>query len=130
MAATAAYVGTLKIGANTIQLVQSADLDVMAKELDTTSLGGNGWETFIMGTLSGKIALKGSLDQTDTNGQQAIITAFFNRTSLTNVIFSPDNVKTYTIATCWVTNLKMSDPATGKLDFDFSLRPSGQIVAA
>jgi hypothetical protein len=128
--ASAGYPATLKIGANTIQLVQSADLDIIAKELDTTSLGGNGWETFIMGTLSGKISLKGSLDQTDTNGQQAIITACFNRTSLSNVIFSPNGTNTYTIATVWVTNVKISDPATGKSDFDFSLRVSGACVAA
>ncbi len=129
MTAIAGYVSTVKIGANTIQLVQTADLALAAKSLDTTSLGGNGWETSIMGTLGGKLALKGSLDQSDTNGQQAIITAFFGRTLLSGVVFSPDGVKTYTF-NCWVTDFHPASPATGKADFDFTLLPTGAVTAA
>jgi predicted secreted protein len=129
MVAQPGYLASLKIGSAVVQLVQSADIDIINKELDTTSLGGNGWETFILGTLSGKIALKGSLDQTDTTGQQAIISACFNRTLLTNVIFSPNGTNTFTMS-CWVTNVKISDAATAKSDFDFSLRPTGAVTMA
>jgi hypothetical protein len=50
MAATASFVGYVKIGANLIQLMQTADLTTAAKALDTTALGGNGFEASIMGT--------------------------------------------------------------------------------
>jgi predicted secreted protein len=128
--AIAGYVSTVKIGSALIALVQSADLQMAAKALDTTSLGGNGWDTFIMGTLGGKLALKGSLDQTDAAGQQTIITAFFARTTVANVIFSPDGTKTYTIALCYVTDYHPATPATGKNDFDFTLLVTGAVVAA
>jgi predicted secreted protein len=129
MAATAGYVGTCKIAANTIQLVQTADLALARKILDTTALGGTGWDTSILGTAGAKLSLKGSLDQTDTNGQQAIITAFFAGTLLSNVILSPDGVKTYTM-NCWVSDYKPASPATGKADFDFTLTVTGAVTAA
>jgi predicted secreted protein len=100
-----------------------------AKALDTTPLGGTGWDTSILGTKGGKLALKGSLDQTDATGQQALITAFFAGTLVSNVILSPDGVKTYTMS-CWVTDFKPAVAATSKADFDFTLLPTGTITPA
>jgi hypothetical protein len=127
MAATAGYAGSVKIGASTVQLVQTADLAMAAKVLDTTALGGTGWDTSILGTLGGKLSLKGSFDYTDTNGQAAIVLAFFAKTLLSGVVFTPDGVKNYTF-NCWVTDFKPATAATSKADFDFTLLPTGTIT--
>lgn len=129
MAATAAFNGYVKIGANTIALQNSADLQAAAKQLDTTSLGGNGWDTFIMGTLGGKVACKGAFDQTDTTGQAAVQSAFFGRTLLSGVVFSPDGVKTYTF-NAWVQDYKPGAAVAGLATIDFTLLPTGSIVPA
>ncbi len=129
MAATASFVGYVKIGANLITLMQTADLQAAAKSLDTTSLGGNGWETSIVGTLGGKLPCKGSYDMTDTNGQAAVRSAFFNRTQLSGVVFSPDNVKTYTF-NCWVTDYHPGANVADKGTLDFTLLPTGQVTPA
>jgi hypothetical protein len=129
MSATAAYVGTLKIGANTIQLMQTSDLTSAAKMLDTTSLGGNGFETAIPGTIGGKIACKGAYDMTDTNGQLAIRNAHFGRTKLTGVVFSPDNLKTYTF-NAWVPDYHPGANVADKATIDFTLQTDGAITPA
>jgi hypothetical protein len=129
MAATAAFSGYVKIGANLIQLMQTADLTTAAKALDTTSLGGNGFEASIMGTIGGKVALKGAYDMTDTLGQAAVRSAHFGRTKLTGVVFSPDNVKTYTFD-AWVTDYHPGANVSDKATIDFTLLPTGTITPA
>lgn len=129
MTANPGFVGYVKIGANTIALMNSADLQAAAKQLDTTSLGGNGWDTFVLGTLGGKLALKGAFDQTDTNGQAAVQAAFFGRTLLSGVVFSPDAIKTYTMNT-WVLDYKPGATVNGLATIDFTLLPTGAITPA
>lgn len=129
MTASAAFAGYVKIGANTIALLQTADLQTAAKALDTTSLGGNGFETSIPGTIGGKLALKGAYDMTDTNGQAAIRSAHFGRTQLSGVVFSPDNLKTYTF-NCWVTDYHPGANVADKATIDFTLLPTGSITPA
>ena len=127
--ATAGFNGYVKIGVNLITLMQTADLQSAAKALDTTALGGNGWETSIMGTLGAKVPCKGSYDMTDTNGQAAVRNAHFNRTKLTGVVFSPDNVKTYTFD-AWVPDYHPGANVSDKGTLDFTLLPTGAVVAA
>lgn len=129
MSATAAFVGYVKISTNTIQLMNSADLQLAAKQLDVTALGGNGWDAFIMGTLGGKLALKGAFDQTDTNGQAAIQSAFFARTVLSSVVFSPDGTKTYTMS-AYVLDYKPGATVNGLATIDFTLLPTSTVTPA
>jgi hypothetical protein len=129
MAAVASYTGFVKIATNVIALVQDANLDLMAETYDTTSLGGSGWKTFIPGLLSGKLPLKMSYDQTDTNGQAILQTNYFNRTKIASVVYSPDGVKTYTFA-AWVASFKIMSKVNGKVEADVELMPDGAITAA
>ena len=129
MSATAAYAGYVKIGANTIQLLNSADLQAAAKQLDVTALGGPGWDAFIMGTLGGKVACKGAYDMTDSTGQALVRAAFFGRTQLSSVVFSPDGIKTYTF-NCWVLDYHPAAAVAAVAAFDFTLLPTGAITQA
>lgn len=129
MSATAAYNGYVKIGANTIVLLNSADFALAAKSLDITALGGNGWDTFIMGTLGGKVACKGAYDQTDTTGQALIQSNFLARTSIASVVFSPDGTKTFTF-TAFVTDYHPAAAVAGVAAIDFTLLPTGAVTAA
>jgi predicted secreted protein len=129
MAATAAFNGYVKIGTSVIALLNSADLQSAAKQLETTALGGNGWDAFIMGTLGGKLACKGAYDQTDTNGQAIIQSNFFARTSIPTVVFSPDGVKTFTFA-AFVLDYKPGATVNGLATLDFTLLPTGIVTPA
>lgn len=130
MTAQPAFLGYLKLGANTVQLVNSADLAAATKVLDTTSIGGtSGAETSIVGTIGAKVTLKAAYDMTDTTGQLAIRSAFWGRTLLSGTVFSPDNVKTYTFS-CWVTDYHPSAPVQDKATLDVTLLPTGVITPA
>lgn len=127
MAATAAYNGFVKIGSAVIVLLNSADFALAAKSLDTTALGGNGWDNFIMGTLGGKVACKGAYDQTDTTGQALIQSNFFARTSIPSVVFSPDGTKLFTFA-CFVTDYHPGAAVAGVAAIDFTLLATNAVT--
>ena len=95
--------------------------------LATTALGGNGFDASILGTIGGKITLKAAYDMTDTTGQLALRSAFWGRTLLSGVVFSPDNVKTYTM-NCWVTDYHPTANVADKAALDATLLPTGTIT--
>ena len=129
MAATASYNGYVKIGTAIIALMNAADFALAAKSLDVTALGGNGWDTFIMGTLGGKVTCKGAYDQTDTTGQALIQSNCLARTSIPTVVFSPDGIKTFTFA-AFVTDYHPGATVAGVATIDFTLLPTGAVTAA
>src|ERR1700694_1550661 len=98
--AIAAYPATVKIGANTIQDIQTLELPFKMDMHNTTAFGGSGGaavgtKTFIPTLYGMQVKLAGSWAKTDTTGQLLLENAFFARTTV-SLIASPNGTNTYT----------------------------------
>jgi len=131
--ALAGYPATVKIGANTIQDIQSYDLPFKMAMLATTAFGGSsgatvGTETFIPGLLGMATKLTGNWNKADTTGQLLLEAAFFARTTVT-LIASPNGTSTYTFA-AWVSDYNIKADVKGLITADYSLTMNGNVTLA
>jgi predicted secreted protein len=118
MAAVVGFSGSVKIGANTVALLDNWELNPSADVLDKTSFGES-WKTKIVGLKDWTAKASGKYDFTDTNGQLAIWTAFLNGTTVA-VHFSPNGTSDFT-GSAFVKSppIKSAVDATVSVDFEF-----------
>lgn len=129
MAATAAYLSTLKTGSTVINNVKSFDFGAKIAALDTTSFSAStpGTETYIGGLLSGQFKFSGQYDKSDT-GQGTIETNFYART-VTSFVYSPDGTHTYTF-NALITDYSAKSDVKSLVTVDLSLQLVGGITIA
>jgi hypothetical protein len=129
MAATAGYLGTLKIGTVTVNNIKSQDMPLKIAALDTTSFSASvaGTESYIGGLLSGQLKFSGQYDKSDT-AQATIETNFLART-VSSFVFSPNGTNTYT-ASCLITGYNVKSDVKGLVTADWELQLSGTVTPA
>ena len=116
---TAGYLATFKVSTNAIKDITSIEWPVKMNTDDTTSFSATtpGAESAIPTTSSGTIKLSGNRNNADT-AQNALRTAWINRTVVT-CVYDPDGTGTETqTASCWVTDwsVKAAPKTAAKLD--------------
>lgn len=87
MAALVGYQGAVKVGSNTVVLMDSWEFAPSSNVMDITSFGQS-WKTKLAGMKDWTAKLSGKYDFTDTNGQFALWTAFLNGTSVSIDLFT------------------------------------------
>lgn len=124
--ATAGYLATIKAGGTAVKDITSIDWPLKMNTDDTTSFSSTtpGTETSIPTTSSGSIKLSGHRNNADT-GQNALRTAWINRTAVT-MVFDPDGTGTETqTASCWVTDWSVKADPKNAAKLDVSLTVNG-----
>jgi hypothetical protein len=127
--ATASYKSTLSVGGTVIKDTTSIDFPLKMNTDDTTSFSATtpGAETSIPTTYGSQIKLSGNRNSTDT-AQNALRTAWINRTTVTVVYdILGDTTETYT-ATCWVTDWDVKADPKKAAKFDATLVATGAIT--
>ena len=129
MAATAAFLSTLKIGSTTINNVKSADFGPKIASLDVTSFSAStpGTETYIGGLLGMQFKFSGQYDKGDS-GQSTVETDFFARTTA-SFVYSPDGTHTYTF-TGLITDYNVKSDVKNPVTVDITVQLIGGITAA
>jgi predicted secreted protein len=118
MAAIVGLTGSVLIGANTVALLNDAEITPSADILDKTSFGDT-WKTKLSGLKDWTAKASGSFDFTDTNGQKALWDAFVNGTTV-SLKLTPDGTQNFT-GTALVKSppIKTSVDALVSVEFDF-----------
>lgn len=86
MTALAGKSGSVKIGANTVAEIDEWDYTPSADILEKTPFLATS-KSHLVGLLDGTASIKGRHDQTDTNGQVALRTAYLNGTQVTLLLY-------------------------------------------
>lgn len=80
---------------------------------------------------AGEVTLEGFFNQTDANGQLAMLTDLNSRTSRTGVITFPAVTGTTWTFTGYITGLKIGDaPVDGEIPFTATIKPTGKPTLA
>jgi len=121
----------VKIGANTIQDIQTLELPFKMDMHETTAFGGSGGaavgtKTFIPTLYGMNVKLTGSWNKADATGQALLETAFFARTTV-SLIASPNGTNTYTFA-CWVSDYTIKADTKGAAMADYMLTMNGDVT--
>ena len=74
--------GAIKTGANQVTKMENWKLNIKASEVDTTTFDDEGWESYEISTKGYEVSMEGIYNKSDKTGQQAIMTALANGTSL------------------------------------------------
>lgn len=74
--------GAIKTGENQITKMENWKLNIKASEVDTTTFDDEGWESYEISTKGYEVSMEGIYNKSDKTGQQAIMTAMANGTSL------------------------------------------------
>lgn len=83
MAVNQAYKGKITLGANTVANANKWGINGMTNKLIESSAFADEFEKFVYGMGNGgKLSFSGYYDATDTNGQNALMTAYINKTTL------------------------------------------------
>ena len=104
-------------------------VEISATFQETTNHGVSDYfKTFVAGLLEvADIAIEGFFDQTDTNGQMAMVTDMNARTSRAVSITFPASTGSVWAATCYVSRIKVGDnPVDGMIPFSASLKVTGK----
>ena len=127
MAALVGYNGNVKIGANTVALMDSWELSPTANVMDITSFG-NAWKVKLSGLKDWTAKVSGQYDLTDTNGQMALWPAFLNGTTV-SLELDVDGTHKFT-GTAFVKSppIKVGVDAVESIEFD--LEGSGSLTYA
>lgn len=125
MAALVGYSGAVKIGANTVALMDTWELSPTANIYDITSFGDT-WKTKLGGLKDWTAKVSGKYDFTDTNGQEALWTAFLAGTTV-SVELDVDGTHHFTGSAFVKTPpIKVGVDATISVEFD--LEGSGALA--
>lgn len=127
MAALVGFNGNVKIGTATVALMDSWELSPTANIYDITSFN-DAWKTKLGGLKDWTAKASGKYDLTDTNGQNAIWTAFINGTTV-SLELDVDGTHKFT-GTAFVKSppIKVGVDAAETIEFDFE--GSGAITYA
>lgn len=124
--AKAGYLATITAGGTLVKDIMSIEWPLKLNTDDTTSFSSTtpGAETSILTTSSGSVKLSGNRNNADA-GQNAIRTAWINRTPIT-MIYDPDGTgtETYT-ASCLVTDWSVKADTKGAAKLDISMVVTG-----
>lgn len=74
--------GSVYIGANKVAEISQWSVDLKADNIDVTNFDSNGWKQFIQGIKEWSGSMEGNFVPTDTTGQQALINAYMNGTTV------------------------------------------------
>jgi len=128
---TAGYKATITAGGTAVKDITSIEWPLKMNTDDTTSFSATtpGAETAIPTTSSATIKLSGNRNNSDT-GQNAIRTAWINRTTVA-MVYDVDGTgtETYT-ASCWVMDwsVKAAPKTAAKLDVSLVINNGTTIV--
>ena len=124
---------TLAWGSNTVALLKSIGSPEMTVEMldATTHQSGTGCKEFIGGLIDwGDVPVTGEIDQTDTDGQVAMVTDARNRTMREVVITPPNSIFTLTF-NALISAIKFGDfPHEGLIPFSATLKVTGDVTLA
>jgi|SRR5579885_2138877 len=124
MAALAGKDGLVKIGTNTVALMDSWEVNPSADMLDITSFGDD-WKTKIAGLKDWSAKVSGNFDYTDTDGQVALVTAFINGTTVTLKLYTDDTH--YVTGSAFVTSFPIKVGVSDKETVEFDLDGTGAL---
>lgn len=127
MAANPGKAGALKIGTNTVALMNKWDLDVSTDTDDVTAFGAT-FKSRDGGLVDSKGSAAGKWDMSDTNGQKAIQDAALAGTSIIPKYF-PNATNSYTPAAAYA-GVKISCDLTKDVDVSFDFQNSGVLTYA
>src|SRR5689334_13205145 len=124
---TAGFLGYCKIGTsptptNKMSGVNDLSVPINRAMYDVTNMdtgSTNGWQQFISGLGSGKLAIKVNYDPSDTNGQVVAQSAIINGTLLYFIV-SPNGTNTATF-TGYVNSMSPHAPVNNKADSAFDI---------
>lgn len=128
MVATAGYAGSVKLGANTVALVQDWSFDGEVDMLEVTSLGSDN-KAFIPGLFGATATIECYFDLSDTLGQKALHDAFFGRTllSLSLVANASGTLGTYA-GSAYINKISPSDSNDDKVTISFDVQFTGAVT--
>ncbi len=127
MAAVVGFEGSVKIGANTVALLNEWELNPTSDILDTTAFG-NSWKEKLAGLKDWTVKASGFYDFTDTNGQKALWDAFNNGTTV-SLVLSPDGTQTFT-GSALVKSPPIKSSVDSTVSVEFDLEGTGALTYA
>ena len=127
MTALAGKAGSVKIGANTVAEIEEWDYAPTADVLEKTPFLATS-KSHLVGLLDGTGSLKGRHDQTDTNGQVALRTAYLNGTQTTLLLYVNSTNK-YTVPAL-IKDMQVKANVKGLVEITFNFQQDGDVTFA
>lgn len=130
MAAQAGYAGTVSISTHVIANVKSDTFDLTRMMEDITAMSTSGTpsaaKSFLPTLYEAACTLTCNWDLTDTNGQLAMQTAFFNGTLLSFVL-SPNNGTNTYVFSGYIKKIGVKDDVSKIVEASYEIQPSGVV---
>jgi len=117
--------GSVYIGANKVAEISSWSLDLGADDIEITSFDSQGWKEYLAGLKEWSGSFEGNFVPTDTNGQQALINAWLNSTSV-SLELRIDATKKFAGSAFVKPSIEMPVDEKGSFSCDF--QGSGQLT--
>ena len=118
---------SFKIGANTVAELTNITNNLTGDTLDTTTFDSSCLRTFVAGLRSGTIDISGYYSTTDTNGQQALLSALLAGTVITSPSFLVDGTNGFSAAEGIVSNATVDAAVDSLVNFSCTVQLSGTI---
>lgn len=115
--------GSVKIGADTMNEVQSWSLDIGHDMLEDTALGDN-WKSYVAGLGEWTSSIEVKFDLTDA-AQSALHTAMLNGTSITVKLYT--NATNYYTGTGYISSFSIEDPVEDLISASLEIQGSGTL---
>jgi predicted secreted protein len=125
MAVFSGVVGKVVVDADTVLNISDWSLDIKQATQKYADFGQT-WENVIGGIRSASGSCKGQLNTADTTGQVEIITGLTAGTSVAMKLYY-DTSTCYTLASCYISSIKISDKADGMAEVDISFEVNGAV---
>jgi len=116
--------GSVYIGANKVAEITQWSVDLKADNIDVTNFDSNGWKEFIQGLKEWSGSFEGNFKPTDTNGQQALINAYMNGTTV-SLELRIDTTKKIA-GTVYIETIGIEAPIDDKQTFKCDFTGTGQ----
>ena len=135
MAALQGYLAKVSIGASKILGISRMQIQGIRADQIEKSQFGDTWKSFMIGQKDGgTVSFSGYLDLTDTTGQNFLRLANISNTNVTDIRFYINNTSYYEpdqtgqASYINVVGWNVSAEVAGRIDCDFELKVSGQLV--
>jgi hypothetical protein len=117
--------GSVKVGSNTVAEIQSWTLRVRNNPADDTAMGDS-WETHLAGIGSWDGSVRCSWDETDTNGQEAMLQG----ASITLNLYpeGADSGDKYYTGTATITEIGIDTNRSNIVTREFNFRGNGALT--
>lgn len=117
--------GVVKVGSNAVAEVSEFDLSIQAERADDTAMG-DAWKTHLVGQKSWSGNLKCHWDETDTNGQGALIEGA--SVSLGLYPEAAASGASYFSGTATIHNVQISASVNGVVSASFAFEGNGAVT--